>query len=207
VRDTKVIALWSLRGASGKDTLFSLMKLHGFSVARVAFADSLKEEVAGLMPYSFRGEDDKDTDFLHLAIDRLTISDYQRFALLNYDPSTSRSYRWHLQKYGTEYVRDYLELPTYWMDRGLAKIEALMGTVDYILVTDMRLLNEYERLSEFATTVCMVRDWCVLLVDSKPFHKSDVELLKEKFDITLINTAGKPHLLVSSLLEQLNERK
>lgn len=208
-----ILALNSIRGKSGKDTLIGHIEAEGLKVHRVAFADILKKELAQVLafPGVLRAGDllrlahssDKDTPYACFSVRSVADCQYADWLWTTYieDPSdldVPRSLRWHLQVYGTEYVREYLNRPNYWLDAGY--LEVLNGasdpSVDVVVVTDMRLPNEYTRMSTAgASLIRIVRAWHVPEVDTVPYHQSDIALMAHPFDALVVNEWGKPEAM------------
>lgn len=212
-----ILALNSIRGKSGKDTLIEHIEANGLKVHRVAFADTLKRECAGVLnsdPVRHRGivyieramhSAEKDTLRDELSVTGITRSPYKAW-LLNHIPqefwNLPRSLRWHLQQYGSGYVRGHLKKPGYWLDQGC--IEVLNGqsdpSVDVVVVTDMRLPNEYERMSlAGAHLIRIVRNWHVPEVDTVPYHESDIALMTHAFDALVVNEWGAPERMFDQI--------
>lgn len=207
-----ILALNSIRGKSGKDTLIEHIEANGLKVHRVAFADTLKRACAevlangrGSMGLAYSLERDmhsarKDREEPWLSLAYIPKSEYS--AWLNQvaypadkDYYKPRSLRWHLQQYGTGFVRGHLKKPGHWLEKGC--LEVLNGqsdpSVDVVVVTDMRLPNEYERMSlAGAHLIRIVRNWHVPEVDTVPYHESDIALLAHAFDALVVNEWGRP---------------
>lgn len=209
-----ILALNSIRGKSGKDTLIEYIEKEGLKVHRVAFADLLKREVAlALAIYPNRStvleelahSTGKDSLFGSLAIDKVPEGTYRDFleGHPQYAARAPRSMRWHCQVYGTEFVREHLKKPRYWLDKGL--VEILQGTsdpsVDVVVVADMRLPNEYAELSRLPNchTVRLVRTWFQEGTDDVPMHVSDYALMAEPFDALVVNEWGSPERMFDQI--------
>lgn len=211
-----VIALTSVRGRSGKDTLIDELRKAGHQVTRVAFGDTLKEACAEELNCShfytsdlleFFHSDGKDHPMPGLAIRQLSRSAYREW-LETRGPNTPewmdtvRTPRWHLQMYGTEYRREFLKNPNVWLNAGLKEIkEAHEGLV---VVTDMRQRNEYQSLCAIgAKTVRLQRLWFVPGVDDAGYHKTDLDLIGHDMHAVVLNEWGNPSGMVDQLNEQL----
>lgn len=210
-----VIALTSVRGRSGKDTLIDELRKAGHQVTRVAFGDTLKEACAAELA-STRFSEETLLEFFHsnhkdvlmddLRVTALPRSDYKDWLLgLVTDPSWNqepRSPRWHLQMYGTEYRREFLNDPNVWLNAGLKEIqEAPEGLV---VVTDMRQKNEYSELCSIgAKTVRLQRLWFVPGVDDAGYHKTDLDLIGHDMHAVVLNEWGNPSSMVDQLTGQL----
>ncbi|NMZ63403.1 hypothetical protein HBN99_03585 [Pseudomonas oryzihabitans] len=209
-----ILALNSIRGKSGKDTLIEYIEKEGLKVHRVAFADLLKKEVASTIAHD-RDEalvleqiahgSVKDSPMSQLCISDLPLSGYKSFLVEAATVSHLRplSMRWHCQVYGTEFVREHLKKPRHWLDKGL--VEILNGqsdpSVDVVVVADMRLPNEYAELSRLPNchTVRLVRTWYQEGTDNVPMHVSDYALMAEPFDALVVNEWGSPERMFDQI--------
>ncbi|ANY29122.1 hypothetical protein UNOSLW2_0070 [Pseudomonas phage UNO-SLW2] len=163
-----LLALTSVRGRSGKDTLLEQLALTGLKPARVAFGDILKEECARDLA-TYWNEPEKLLDWFHsdmkdvpqatLRIRELPEGPYKEWLMYKAerpDPSedwmnVNRTPRWHLQQYGTNYRRNFLKDPDVWLNAGLKAIEDLASLGEtLIVVTDLRQRNEYVALAKLA---------------------------------------------------------
>lgn len=217
-----ILALNSIRGKSGKDTLIEHIESSlGLRVFRVAFADILKKECARILTDSdntaacylrWMHSAEKDTAFPSLAIDGLPDSDYLAFLVRKGTPRTReylscpRSLRWHLQQYGTEYVREHLGRPNEWLNKGVRQclIGAGSPNHDLIVVADLRLPNEHQMMVKLgAKTIRIVRNWFIPGVDDVPFHQSDIALMAHPFDALVVNEWGNPAAMVDPIKEFL----
>lgn len=211
-----VIALTSVRGRSGKDTLIEELRKAGHTVTRVAFGDTLKEACAdelAIAPFfkedllEFFHSDAKDQMMPGLAIRNLHRGAYREW-LETQGPNlpewmdVSRTPRWHLQQYGTEYRREFLKNPNVWLDAGLKEIkEAPEGLV---VVTDMRQQNEYKELVlSGASMVRLQRLWFIRGVDDTEYHKTDLDLIGHDMHAVVLNEWGSPSDMVTQLEKQV----
>lgn len=217
-----VIALTSVRGRSGKDTLIEELRKAGHTVTRVAFGDTLKVACAGELASS-RFSEETLLEFFHsnhkdvlmddLRVTALPKSDYKDWLLSNAlvapEIQEPRSPRWHLQQYGTEYRREFLKNPDVWLNAGLKEIaKAPEGLV---VVTDMRQHNEYLNLWLLGnasppcnvSTVRLQRMWFVPGVDDAGYHKTDLDLIGHRMDAVVLNEWGNPSDMVAQLEKQL----
>ncbi len=217
---TDLLALNSIRGKSGKDTLIGLLESEGRKVFRVAFADVLKrmcaEELAGprkglaVMFERDMHNSAKDKPSPGLAIEELERSAYTDFLKSciesREDFQKPRSLRWHLQTFGTQYHREFLGKPNVWFDLGMIEVRKALeaGTYDHVVVTDMRMVNEYEGLlyAPAVKTIRIVRDWFIPGVDDQPYHISDIALMAHPFDALVVNRLGEPWAMLDQLKEQ-----
>lgn len=204
-----ILALNSIRGQSGKDTLIEHIEANGLRVHRVAFADFLKRECAKALAGSRwtteaeryeRQMHTSEKDVLNPSLrgKELPASSYRDWlydTFTHTEMADERSLRWHLQQYGTEYVRGYLGKPNYWLDLGCLDVAsgAADPSVDVVVVTDVRFPNEYMRMSlAGAHLIRIVRNWHVPKVDTVPYHESDIALLAHAFDALVVNEWGRP---------------
>jgi len=231
---TDVLALNSIRGKSGKDTLIGLLESEGRKVFRVAFADVLKkmcaEALAGDAAYATVLESRchssaKDSPFESLSIRMLPDSPYKdwlRKSLVTIgEVNAPRSMRWHLQMFGTGYHREHLGKPNVWFDMGMREVAQGLedGSYDHVVVTDMRMANEFTGLTKGphtqqpnpnafswgvpkVRTVRIVRDWFITGVDDQSYHISDIALMAHPFDALVVNQLGEPWAMLDQLKEQ-----
>lgn len=208
-----ILALNSIRGKSGKDTLIEYIEKEGLKVHRVAFADLLKRAVASSIAHDeedaltledIAHRSEKDIPMSQLCIADLPFSAYREFLATSvHHPKAPRSMRWHCQVYGTEFVREHLKKPRHWLDKGL--VEILQGasdpSVDVVVVADMRLPNEYTELSRLPNchTVRLVRTWYQEGTDNVPMHVSDYALMAEPFDALVVNEWGSPERMFDQI--------
>lgn len=202
-----ILALNSIRGKSGKDTLIEHIEANGLKVHRVAFGDSLKEACANALAAGHGQASNvllrwmhgpqKDIQYPGLAISLLPETSYSSWLREKtpHDQKAPRSVRWHLQLFGNEFTRTYQDKPSRWLDQG--SLEVLNGqsdpSVDVVVVTDMRQANEYERMSlAGAHLIRIVRNWHVPEVDTVPYHESDIALMAHAFDALVVNEWGRP---------------
>lgn len=216
----KIIALTSVRGQSGKDTLIAELERNGFVVRRVAFGDVLKEQCATDMAGPvFTKEDllgffhgpEKDVPMPGLAIKDVASRPYRRWLVEHVERDGAQSLqqmrtpRWHLQQYGTNFRRVHLGNPNVWLDEGMKLVEELQGrsSYDLIVVSDLRQQNEYYRLAqEDAAMVRLQRMWFKAGIDDQPYHVTDLDLIGHGMDAVVLNEWGKPADMVQQLYKQ-----
>ncbi|QVW21441.1 hypothetical protein KJF94_16130 [Pseudomonas hormoni] len=215
---TDILALNSIRGKSGKDTLIGLLESEGRKVFRVAFADVLKEMCSqvlaggpGELATKYQKEmhkSIKDQPQSCLGISQIADSSYQHWLRKTYreEPSTPKSLRWHLQTFGTQYHREFLGRPHVWFELGMVEVRKGLeeGSYDHVVVTDMRMVNEYEGIlyAPDVKTVRIVRDWFIPGVDDQSYHISDIALMAHPFDALVLNRLGEPWAMLDQLKEQ-----
>lgn len=213
-----IIALNSNRGKSGKDTLIDHLEARlNLSVLRVAFADILKREVASVLAHDSdiaKGiekalhSSDKDKPFHSLALAGLPRSPYKDWLKTQgcwLNRYAARTPRWHAQIYGTEFIREHCNQPDRWLSLGVTAIlDGLIDpNVDLVVVTDMRLPNEYEEMGRMgAKRVRIARDWYIPEVDDPTPHVSDTALDGLTFDAFITNRHGNPAAMVDQLISQ-----
>lgn len=215
-----ILALSSIRGKSGKDTLIEHIESSmGLRVFRVAFADILKEECsqilcggpgrAAKLTENSMHTSVKDVPAIELSIANIASSSYQEWLKDTKGDEqwlAPRSLRWHLQQYGTEYVREHLGRPNEWLNKGVRQclIGAGSPNHDLIVVTDLRLPNEHQMMVKLgAKTIRIVRNWFIPGVDDVPFHQSDIALMAHPFDALVVNEWGNPAAMVDPIKEFL----
>lgn len=217
-----ILALNSIRGKSGKDTLIEHIEASGLKVHRVAFADNLKRECAQVLATGF-GNDyarfleaamhsaGKDKEKSDLSIAHIPRSNYAAWLSQHAFPADEdyykrRSLRWHLQQYGTEYTRIHRGRDRHWLLKGCEQVlNGLMDpSVDVVVVTDMRLPNEYTELTNAgAKAIRIVRNWHIPEVDTVPYHQSDIALMAHPFDALVVNEWGTPEAMFDKIKEFL----
>lgn len=118
----------------------------------------------------------------------------------------SRTPRWHLQQYGTNYRRVFLNEPDVWLNEGMKAIANI--SADIIVVSDLRQRNEYERLEQLGSItgsvkfVRMHRMWFLPGVDAAEYHITDLDLIGHKMDACVFNHWGNPAGMVDQLKAQ-----
>lgn len=207
-----ILALSSHRGRAGKDTLLEHLEQRLDKVAhRVAFADELKEELAGVLKVpvdDLHNPELKDAELPLLRCAAIPPGPYKDWlkTLLSWDNRfLPRTLRWHLQMYGTEYIRKHLKQPSRWLNLGLERIKGILNKDPeaLIVVTDMRMANEYAAMGTIgAQRVRINRGWSIPEVDNTPPHESDTALDNMAFEATITNAWGKPEDMVDQLITQ-----
>lgn len=221
----QIIGLTSTRGASGKDTLLEHLEHAGYKVTRVAFGDILKEQCAeAISSETFTSEEllqmfhsnQKDVPTCSLSASEIPRGEYRDWLVNTVEDTVDmhgwyapRSPRWHLQQWGTGFMRDYKKDPDVWLNLGLKAIkEAPAGSI--VCVTDLRQTNEYVGLSKYAEETgqrfCPVRlhrMWFKAGIDDQPYHATDVDLIGFFMSAVVLNEFGKPEDMVTQLTRQL----
>ena len=228
-----LIGLYSQRGKHGKDTLCELIGQSGFKVKRLAFGDALKKETshaiafdnyrASILEKYCHDQDFKDKDMRDLALYNVDDPCYRAFlrrrigaqkdATVKWmldQVAAPRTMRWHLQRYGNDYIREYLQDPDRWV-RSVASTYRAISLVptayDFIVVTDMRQSNEYGWLLSCGGIPLEVRrDWFDEQVDLKEPHATD-GALDDKNMAILTNTRGNTSRLLQEFVKYMLDNK
>jgi hypothetical protein len=217
-RARKIIGLTGAKGA-GKDTAAAaLVEQLGFR--RIAFADALYLEVAdafGVTVPHLANRDTKETPLPELAIDRcadrLFIEALRATAVdcgVPLDMDCPRSPRWILQRWGTEYRRQYCHDDAYWLDQVQRVIDTNPAR-DFV-VTDVRYLNEAQFIRRAGEHRCsrLVRVRRALLAtlgacdqpaNDTAAHRSETELLAYPADLEIVNEEGCAPVMIEALLD------
>lgn len=201
----EVIGLTSIRGQSGKDTLCDLILKDNPNACRLAFGDELKRRFAAAVSWS-KGSfnkihemclnpDLKDVPSSLLSLEVMYQSTYRDWLTeQGLDRETWRTPRWHLQKYGNEYIRDYLYSHNTWLN-------CVKEQMDYVrrrkgkslfIITDVRQDNETKWIQSIGGNILRIqRNWYIPEVDDIDMHLTDSALYLEPF-ATIINPKGYP---------------
>lgn len=219
-----ILALTSVRGRSGKDTLIEQLTLQGYEVARVAFGDGLKEACADEIQ-SYWNEREKLLEWFHsdmkdvrqatLAIREIPEGPYKEWLMFKAERPTApgedwmrehRTPRWHLQQYGTNYRRDFCKDPDVWLNAGMKVVANTEAEI--VVVSDLRQANEYARLKDLGSITASVkfirlhRMWFLPGVDDQAYHVTDVDLIGHQMDACVFNHWGNPADMVRQLQAQ-----
>ncbi|MDW5417718.1 hypothetical protein R6242_14200 [Iodobacter sp. CM08] len=188
-----IIGLSGLAGA-GKDTAADfLVAHHGFT--KMAFGDALKEELAEAfnVPVDFfNNRDSKETDCEELALINCRNQNFNdvQAHLLRQRPALafeSRSPRWIMQQWGTEYRRKYYS-QDYWTTQLAKRIESTVGNV---VVTDVRFDDEADFISRLDGHIWQINRRNIAPVNS---HSSERGIAPYFIDQN-INNYGDIHSL------------
>lgn len=142
----KLVALHGLPGV-GKDTMADLLVArHGYT--KLAFADSLYEEVAQVLGYdvsTLRDRANKTQAQDRFAIFHVNDPEYRQFLVgaCGEDIMQPRTTRYHMERYGTDFCR-HIGDPLRWVARAAARIEATSGCV---VVPDLRAYTDRRELT------------------------------------------------------------
>lgn len=211
-----IISLSSNLPRSGKDhTAAQLATLiterFGFKVQLVSFAEPLKEAMAVHYPNHFTQclSDNKDMLALSLAASYCIPSCYKDWLQSTY-PSEyhlARSARWHLQQFGTKYIREFLERPNYWLEEALEK---MVDERTVYIITDTRFPNEFNFAKSIGYTFNIVPQFfpadhpvnCQFEVFKE---QKDTEglLVDADFDADIDNRWGDPMAAAQSIIEYI----
>lgn len=220
-----IYGLNSGRGKAGKDTLIDLLiEDKKYHIHRYAFADELKKEVAKVISYTTLMEKEmlirmhdqttKDVEQFLLRGENLKESEYKMFLLTqDYDMKAPRSLRFHLQRYGTDYVQGFLGETDRWLNLVDKKItltiEAtqtqLLQDTHVHLVSDCRLEHELKFIKDInGTVIRIVRDWSTD-IDVTEAHISDTALKDIELP-TIINKFSKPEDMLRQFYAIIGEQ-
>lgn len=218
--DSGKLKLISITGAprSGKDSLCDLLIKHGFH--REAMADGVYWEVAKAL------SDEPTFENLQALVEMLKSHEFKtepREALANFhvknpgyrqwlhmkgeDIFEPRTSRYHLRKYGQEYMDALHGLGnTHWANRTVAKIASAMAQGKNAVIPDLRQPKELTIVREFAaasgidlTVVRIVREGVPEseYVSEKPLPDTDI-------DITIHNHEGELDQMFQTAREAFN---
>lgn len=181
----KVISLSAFCPQSGKDTLADFIDtLEDVKVARLAFGDALRKEVAGLFDNKNSPFNDielmnmlqcssKDIPHESFSIVNLPTHDrsghcvstyrktYRAFLAdrFSYDPSeltASRSLRWHMQRYGNDFTKGHKGELNKWINIVAEKLNQWEAQgIDLVVITDTRAPEEFDHLTHNYDTITM----------------------------------------------------
>lgn len=159
------------RKRSGKDSLaLRLMQEHGFE--RVAFADPMREMALALDPIistSFVADAEEEERFGFIRSTRLAeLVERQGWEAAKEHPEVRRT----LQRLGTEAGRGVLG-DTIWIGQAFRRINAILARGASVVVTDVRFLNEAERVRQAGGFVLRIERPGLPLGD---LHPSETEL-------------------------------
>lgn len=206
----RIIGLNSQRGKSGKDTLYELIAADSVATKRFAFGDELKEKCSEVISYSelmqkemliaMHDQSLKDEPTLILRGSNIAESDYKTWLLASgFDMTAPRSPRFHLQHYGSDYVRGYLGDTDRWLNSVRSKM--VYHPELTVVITDVRQLNDADWVRSIGGTVVRVkRGWDIPEVDNQPLHITDTALDSYGLPV-IINEWGNPQ----GMLDQLKE--
>ena len=186
---------------SGKNSVGEiLVKHHGFE--QRAFADKIRETLIALDPILFPTVGIKgQPSGYRMSMEDLTFED------LKNDPETGAEIRRLMQRMGTEVGRNIFG-ETFWIDQCLPVISTSNDEKTYykyrmpsIVVTDVRFLNETQRIRELGGII-----WWIDRPGFGPVndHVSDNSLTAENCDVTIHNH-GTLELLTESVNYQIRQ--
>lgn len=211
-----IISLSSTLPRSGKDhTAAQLATLiterFDFKVQLISFAEPLKEAMAAHFPYAFDNALARNKDALELSLSAKNCipSAYKDWLYSTYegDHLLARSARWHLQQFGTKYVREFLERPNHWLEAALAK---MTDARTVYIITDTRFPNEFNFAKSLGYTFNIVP---VGFPSNHPVNdqfanfkeQKDTEglLVDADFDADIDNVWGDPMAAAQSIIEYI----
>lgn len=185
---TKIIALCAKQPRAGKDTvtdqLIELLTDYGFKVGRVAFGDALRRCVShlftGIDPdtvASMLQSSQKDVEDARFAFANVVHRDYLYFLTRKgLDPKKPRSLRWHMQKFGDDFIKGDQGLKKHWVDVVDRYYRGPLGfRCDYLIVTDARSEVEFEWLAKNEAQVIKIDPVFFPAFDRPATHAHPVE--------------------------------
>lgn len=213
------ISLSASNPQSGKDTFAALLKKsyeeNGLSVRIIAFGDALRQHVANM----FKNEDyllnlqhlnrpvkDKPMSTYSVCNIQVGYWEYASF-LLNkgVDEFKDLSLRFHMQHYGTDFVREFKGLDTLWLDVVTKQLKRWeYENIDIAIVTDTRFPVEFSTLKD-------VFDAKFFKIEPVGFpesqyqregrtpHKAESYSDSFDYDVTLFNQYGFPDDMLKQL--------
>lgn len=182
----KLIAIHG-RARSGKDTLAKLLMKHEPFI-RMAFADPLKQAVAGLfnIPQSTAFSDDKNQ-------------------MLDYWGLTLRDV---LQRFGTEAMRGTFG-QQFWIERWLCEYNGYKVKDANVVITDCRFENEAQAVKQMGGYVVQLSRDVEGLQGVESQHISERRLPKQFIDFYIDNNSGffELELQAQLMLSKINGTK
>lgn len=197
----KIIGLTGPAG-SGKD-LIAQMLGSKFGFNAVSFAGPLKREVAAAFNLNgdavawFEERENKERPMLRMALRECSDPGFIECCLggaglggeqLHSELTSRRSYRWILQRWGTEYRR--AQFPTYWIDHAA---DAIAGW-DRVVFTDTRFPNEADFIRDHGGVLWHVKRQGIEAVET---HVSNQELMPGPGDAPIFNDGTIKDLAVT----------
>jgi hypothetical protein len=204
-----IIGLTGYAGC-GKDTIADILR-DEFGFTKASFAGPLKREVAeafGLTPGDVTFLEDRETKerpLLRMALEECADPGFIACLLegaglsgsqLLTELTARRSYRWVLQRWGTEYRR--AQSPTYWIDRAA---EVIAG-VERVVFTDTRFPNEAEFIRRAGGTLWHIHRPEVSVVEE---HVSNQQLAEGDGDTILTNN-GTIDSLTRAVIRHMEDK-
>ena len=215
MRNPQILSLSAPRPQSGKDTFAEQLALH-FSrnrVATLAFGDYLRDCVSHLFGTNaqFIREllDDSRKDLITpmCAGHNIVHADYREWMIQNGHSLTEpRAPRWHMQHFGNDYTKGHLGLTDFWVDvvdRRIAWLVKTKPNLKYIIVTDTRSPNEFQRLKNHGAEFIMIKRTGF----NKDQHDDNVKRHPVEthadawvYDMTIWNQYGHPDAMLDQFL-------
>ena len=119
------------------------------------------------------------------------LKEYAKY-YFGWDGSEETKPRDLLQKLGTEIIREKLKKEEFFVNRMIEDIDVLSYFFDFLIVTDIRLIIEIEKLSKVAKTLnlrIVRKDFDNGFSEEQKNHRTEVELDNyDKFDYVIENT-------------------
>lgn len=202
----KLVGLVASAPGAGKDTFFKHLAATGAPVANIKFAAKLEQEVYAhfrhLQPADLgwirNHPEAKDKPFYFLAASELKSSGYRDWLYRNgVDSGAPRSMRWHLIEYGTNYIRRYCKMDSYWLSAGNAAAQLAHTYGQTAVITDVRFPNEAEAIRKAGGLL--------VFIDS-PWNSNgnggiaDGLIQKEDCHLVVSNVYGKPEAAAEQFL-------
>lgn len=166
----QIISLSAPRPQSGKDTLADQIVQHfgADRVATIAFGDYLRDCVSHLFGAesalevkALLSDSRKDVVTPLCLGTNIVHSDYREFLLSKgVNLNLYQTPRFHMQMFGNDYMKGHLGLTDFWVDvveRRIAFLKKTKPHLKYIIVTDTRSPNEFDRLDEQGAMFYMVK--------------------------------------------------
>ncbi|MGL5189972.1 MAG: hypothetical protein ACRC7S_10040, partial [Cetobacterium sp.] len=134
-------------------------------------------------------------------------ADYREWMIQNgHSLLEYRSPRWHMQHFGTDYMKGHMGLTNFWVDvvdRRIAWMVKTMPNLEFVVVTDTRSPNEFEWLAHHNADFFMIKR----IGFNKDLHdnvenRHPVETHAEswKYDLTIWNQYGYPNDMLERVL-------
>ncbi|MGL5583259.1 MAG: hypothetical protein ACRDCE_20220 [Cetobacterium sp.] len=214
------ISLSAFEPQSGKDTLAYLLKTHfeaqGKTVKIIAFGDALRKHVAGMFDTSAYPTNmlklmspAKDSVSEEYAIKnvRKGYSEYQYFMAVTkeFDPEEPRSLRFHMQHYGTDFIREFKQLEHHWIEVVTSTMaDWAIEDVDVVIVTDTRFPAEFDVLkflfqADFMLVNPVGFPPSAYQKEDRPVHKAETFSRNFEYTREVSNHYGFPNDMLKQL--------
>lgn len=159
----QIAALFSEKKRVGKTTtangVVEDLRERGYIAHRISYADNLKQDCAMALFNSpsdrnwvrlIDRSDLKDHPTHQLAIHMVHDTAYRNFLVGMYGNAVTlpRSWRWHLEHYGTHYRRKHLNHDTVWIEALSSRLIQLEDSgAQFVVIDDLRTLKEATHLA------------------------------------------------------------